>query len=436
MTHTSVTKLTDCPSNLKEAVDWILRVTGKDGVDTSAANSNIKALAREVCKLLGLLKGAILPDISGIIGEIEVDDVRGYGPISTLAEALRVFTGYDRGSRGTIEETGIAMRPKNNSERPYDGLEEWKKNNYAGYFFSYPREATWLRDVQHAGLMDGQKKAGEIYALILLGSMPILYYGLAYLYWRSHDEAHGLWMDKRFDGSDEDSTLGKEGALSKFMQAMGYKRTSLSNSKCGNVMKKVANSLQDLKVSTYGGYSAYLNQLEKNARPNIKAHAYSYPLYGLYFVACAYLKFQYQSNNNIVCIKIMKNTLNNLGSSSSYDDFKERIQAFPSQVKGGVASGFSEPGSDGPRKSGSSGTSTASFRTSGPTGSGSGSTHHPVSPDQESENVSGTAADTISSSVGYVAGGIVGTAAVGIGVALATNVNGVTTLIKDAIGMV
>ncbi|GIX65167.1 variant erythrocyte surface antigen-1 family protein [Babesia caballi] len=430
MAYTSVTKLTDCPSNLKEAIDWVLRVTGKDGVDKSLKNSNIEALGTEVRVLLASLKGANLPDIRGIMGEIENDDGSGYGPISKLAKALRVFIGYDGGPRGTIEGTGIAMKPKSNSDRPYDGLSEWKKNNSAGYFFSYPREATWLRDVQHAGLMDGQKKAKEICALILLGCMPILYYGLTYIFWRCNYGTRDTWKDMRFDGKDGSTRAGGGGSLFEFMQNLGYMRHSLSHNRCGAVMKSVAKSLQDLDVSTYGGYSAFLNQLERNAKRNLKTYAGSYPLYGLYYAAYEYFKFQYQSNSNILYIKNMKSTLKNLGPSSSYGDFKKQIQTFISQVERNADAASAEPGSDGPRKPGSPETGSASHWTGGSSG------HGTSSPERENENASGAAADTISSSMGYVAGGIVGTAAVGTGVALATNVGGVTTLIKGAIGMV
>ncbi|GIX61820.1 variant erythrocyte surface antigen-1, alpha subunit [Babesia caballi] len=354
MTRTAAKKLTDCPSNLKEAIDWILRVTGKDGVYKTAENTNIEALAREVRVLLVSVKVVSLPYIGGIMKEIEEYAGSGHDPISKLAEALRVFTGYDKGARGTIEETGIAMRPKRNSHKPYNSVEEWRYNN-DGYFFSYPSNATWRQDVQHA--------------------------------------------------QDVGTKAGGDGSLSKFMQPMGYQWKSLSKNKCGNVMKKVANSLQDLNVSTNGGYSTYIGQIEKNARSNLSTHAYNYPLYGLYYAACEYFKFQYQSNSNIVYINNMKSTLNNLSrSSGSYGDFKEHIQAFLSQVENTVDSGSSG--------------------------------HLPGSSDQENVSVSGAAAYTISCSVGYAAGGIVGTAAVGTGVALATNVGGVTTLIKGAIGMV
>ncbi|GIX65579.1 variant erythrocyte surface antigen-1 family protein [Babesia caballi] len=438
MTRTAVKRLTDCPSNLKEAIDWVLRVTGKDGVDKSLKNSNIEALGTEVRVLLASLKGAISPDVSGIIREIEYDDGSGYGPISKLAKALRVFVGYDGGARGTIEGTGISMRPKNNSERPYNGLEEWKKNNYAGYFFSYPKEATWLRDVTNARENGGPSQAKKLCALILLGSIPILYYGLTYLYWQSRDDTSGVWKDKQFDGRDEGSKLGGDGPLSKFMQAMGYQWKSLSKNKCGKVMKNVAKSLQDLSVSTYGKYSAFLNQLETNAKPNLERHAINYPLYGLYYAACEYFKFQYQRNNNIVYVKNIENTFNDLSISlGSYDDFQERIQAFLQQVKNIVNPSFSEPGSDGPRRPGSSRSVSASNGNSASSGHLPGSSEHGRV--GQTDTIAGqpqTAADTISSSVGYVASGIVGTAAVGTGVALATNVGGVTTLIKGAIGMV
>ncbi|GIX62773.1 variant erythrocyte surface antigen-1 family protein [Babesia caballi] len=121
--------LADCPSNLKEAIDWILRVTGKDG----GGSDNTRDLAKAV---KGLLHSAISDVDSstrtnhenrGYLNKlktglekakelVEKDErlsgVRNIGPIGRLSRALGKFIGYDDrfigGRDGHITGAGIA----------------------------------------------------------------------------------------------------------------------------------------------------------------------------------------------------------------------------------------------------------------------------------------------------------------------------------------
>ncbi|GIX63235.1 variant erythrocyte surface antigen- beta subunit [Babesia caballi] len=98
--------LTTCPSNLKEAVDWILRVTGKDG-QVGGDNGSTYALTEKVKNLLSEVKGSG----SGLGAEFEkVMSALAGGPnglITKLADGLQKFIGYDAGSNGKITGGGI-----------------------------------------------------------------------------------------------------------------------------------------------------------------------------------------------------------------------------------------------------------------------------------------------------------------------------------------
>ncbi|GIX65421.1 variant erythrocyte surface antigen-1, alpha subunit [Babesia caballi] len=105
---TAQKQLTDCPSNLKEAIDWILRVTGKDGQDNGQGNTAITALTKEVQKLLEEVKGA-----DAGLGE-QIDKVKNAlgngssGLIKSLADGLQQFIGYEN-QHGKIGTGGIAV---------------------------------------------------------------------------------------------------------------------------------------------------------------------------------------------------------------------------------------------------------------------------------------------------------------------------------------
>ncbi|GIX64670.1 variant erythrocyte surface antigen-1 family protein [Babesia caballi] len=96
------TSLLYCLSNLKEAIDWILRVTGKDG----GSNKNVaNDLTEQVKKLLDEVKD-VDRNLGEEIGKVVTALTKGNGALITkLAEGLQQFIGYD--NRGKLTGGGI-----------------------------------------------------------------------------------------------------------------------------------------------------------------------------------------------------------------------------------------------------------------------------------------------------------------------------------------
>ncbi|GIX62993.1 uncharacterized protein BcabD6B2_24280 [Babesia caballi] len=102
----------DCPSNLKEAVDWILRVTGKDG---GGSGNGTDALAEKVQKLLEEV-GKSDANFGAEIGKViqALNTGSGNGLIAKLAGGLQQFIGYETGSTNTTGKiTGAGIAPSN-----------------------------------------------------------------------------------------------------------------------------------------------------------------------------------------------------------------------------------------------------------------------------------------------------------------------------------
>ncbi|GIX63491.1 uncharacterized protein BcabD6B2_29260 [Babesia caballi] len=123
--------LTECPSNLKEAIDWILRVTGKDGQTTGGGSGTaIGVLAKQVHNLLSdssngsVANGQVLDDVSLKALHKWLTNNKGCDDIKTLIESLAVglatFIGYD-GANGLIGVGGIAVS-NDPLERLRDGV--------------------------------------------------------------------------------------------------------------------------------------------------------------------------------------------------------------------------------------------------------------------------------------------------------------------------
>ncbi|GIX62323.1 variant erythrocyte surface antigen-1 family protein [Babesia caballi] len=100
----------DCPSNLKEAIDWILRVTGKYG---GGGPDGTSQLAEEVKRLLEKVESSG----SGLTAEFKqvMSALDGGQLIAKLAEGLQQFIGYKSGtfSNNTPIITGGGIRPAN-----------------------------------------------------------------------------------------------------------------------------------------------------------------------------------------------------------------------------------------------------------------------------------------------------------------------------------
>ncbi|GIX60869.1 variant erythrocyte surface antigen-1 family protein [Babesia caballi] len=111
----SGTALTECPSNLKEAIDWILRVTGKDGQDSGGT----EGLAKHVHALLttaigessGLdLNGKDTDAIQKLSEWLAQDHTKINQLIDSLASGLATFIGYENGNnQNLIGVDGIAV---------------------------------------------------------------------------------------------------------------------------------------------------------------------------------------------------------------------------------------------------------------------------------------------------------------------------------------
>ncbi|GIX63096.1 variant erythrocyte surface antigen-1 family protein [Babesia caballi] len=99
----------DCPYNLKEAIHWILRVTGKDG---GTDNGGTDALTEQVKNLLSEVAGGD-PKLGAEIERVTQALGNG-GLIAKLAEGLQQFIGYNGNLANNVGKiTGAGIAPSN-----------------------------------------------------------------------------------------------------------------------------------------------------------------------------------------------------------------------------------------------------------------------------------------------------------------------------------
>ncbi|GIX64720.1 variant erythrocyte surface antigen-1, beta subunit [Babesia caballi] len=107
------TSLLDCPSKLKEVIDWILRVTGKDGQSDPGGQGTkaITALSNQVKELLkeveGYATGLSKQEFEKVKQALNDSSDSG-NLINKLAGGLQQFIGYDDGTI-KLSSTGIGL---------------------------------------------------------------------------------------------------------------------------------------------------------------------------------------------------------------------------------------------------------------------------------------------------------------------------------------
>ncbi|GIX64135.1 variant erythrocyte surface antigen-1 family protein [Babesia caballi] len=443
------------PQNLKDAIDWVLRLSNKDG---QGGDDGIRDLAEAVGKLLDT---------------VDISNYKNYksrlqSVITNLANGLKVFAGYN--AEGQPTGKGIAS---------------------IKYKSSYSASETW----EHSQDSDSDAKDQKC-AKVFLGCMPLIYYGITYLYWRcaTTTGCNGYWELMCFNGTTVYATTTDitSNLLSIFMASVGYTNKYQLSSKSGDdVMSKLKGTFNELNITSTTGdskftYSTFLEHVERNAVNSLNSTPETCPLYALYYVAVAYWKSAPANTSGIAeaIQKLGERFLKLYNSSGTHYALQQPINDLMDNVKTSLTPhGLSGPVTHGPRKPRSldtvsltpttaiatttTGTTTNDGGTGpqGPRGderetaeaSGRGDVQHAADQagENESKDVAGNSSDSPSSapaaipptlrpisfvppssSVSYVAGSVAAcTAAGGAAAAYFVNVGGFADIVMTVFGL-
>ncbi|GIX65581.1 collagen alpha-1(I) chain protein [Babesia caballi] len=323
------------PTNLKDAIDWVLRVSGGDGFNKDTYG--VRHLANEMKELLQ----------AADVDDFKLDSSRLSSIIISFAEGLKAFIGYN-GQRQPDGNTGIASRQYRSS-----------------YYENAKRNI--VNDVR-----DSKQKCAKI----LLGFASLFYYAMTYLYWRC---ANVDWLQHEWDAMyfNGESILGpgyKGNALSVFMAAVGYtKKGHLSRKSGDDVMQKMAETFTELNSTDMDGsnssYSMYLQGVQQKGQKAFHSNPEKCPLYSLHAAAKAYWESQSPESKGISeAFNTIGEYFEKLSTPDSYETLQQIVKDLADNVKifvtppgsSGVGSisalnpESSDPDSKGPHTQGSS----------------------------------------------------------------------------------
>ncbi|GIX65168.1 variant erythrocyte surface antigen-1 family protein [Babesia caballi] len=318
------------PENLKDAIDWTLRVTGGDGVNEQ--KYGVRHLVNDVKKLLQTVG----------LTDFLIDETKLASIIATFAAGFKTFIGYDGDHQLTQE--GIASKH---------------------YSSSYDKNVTRNSSI---GVKDSKQKCAKVF----LGCVPLIYYGVTYLYWRcanvkcfKHD-----WDAMSFNGEwDVGNSKGITNALNDFMGAVGYSEARQLSKKDGDrVMRKTAETLDELNCGMIGvsdySYSLYLQGVQQKGQTSLKSTPEKCPLYFLHHAAKTYwISDSAKISGVSTVIEKIRNAFESVSNKNPGDcgALKSNIAELHKKLKDFVApTAATKPGSDSPSNPGSSGTMNAS----------------------------------------------------------------------------
>ncbi|GIX61992.1 variant erythrocyte surface antigen-1 family protein [Babesia caballi] len=287
--------LTQPPTNLKEAIDWVLRVSGRDNGDDG--NEAIKILAKELIKLLDKDAAEVARGVLGVMGGTFDKVVGGLDSLKSQQTYVRspvAFIQTFKGKTELVRDYGSAVDDGRIGElidllqkdvdgkgeghvcKLADGLQEfigWNGTTVGNdgigktgqYKSSYKKEATW-------NSLNGKDADKETCALIFLGIFPMLFYTLPFLYWICSDGTPRWKGDKLTSGS-----------LQIFMEKMGFKTdlddwkngsavASLIGNTCFPEIKTAYNAAKTEKANTEPYYATVIKHLEQSATSKPSPH--------------------------------------------------------------------------------------------------------------------------------------------------------------------
>ncbi|GIX64665.1 variant erythrocyte surface antigen-1 family protein [Babesia caballi] len=267
-------KLTEAPTNLKEAIDWVLRVSGGDltyAINTSALNVALPKLLEVPVNNEGFLVKSI--------DAIKLRD-RNPCPITAVATGLQKFIGYEFkkdttkntytisiGQNGVVKQ-GVIYTSSNGKPQPQTPP---SNGTYTSAYYS----SSWSTDIEVNGVQTKDEKRNTCVINFFI-AVEKIFEGLTELYYNCKTE----WAGQSLSGSSDEG-------LKHFMDRNGFEKAKLNSNMTGEqIISKALNGLKEFDTAYDSAGSnpsleTFRSQLEQNAMSNPSNN----PLSALYILA-------------------------------------------------------------------------------------------------------------------------------------------------------
>ncbi|GIX62561.1 variant erythrocyte surface antigen-1 family protein [Babesia caballi] len=230
--------LTQPPGSLKEAVDWVLCISGyDDSRHYQKGKDTIKVLAMQLKSLLSTVRVENVNVNTLLQGDLLKQSSKN-APIASLAGGVKALIDKDNGM---------------------------------GNSYTYSCKVD-----------DPSSNVDEKSAKMFLGMVPLLFFGLGFLFYMCRQNG-GRWSGKKISNSP----------LKDFLEAVGFPIEQLSGGKPGyDAVSSGLAMLPEFRIyeSTPKTFPEYLSEVEKHSKRNLNSNPNYAPLGALYLFTFKYLK--------------------------------------------------------------------------------------------------------------------------------------------------
>ncbi|GIX66143.1 uncharacterized protein BcabD6B2_55790 [Babesia caballi] len=285
--------LTTPPTNLKEAIDWVIQIKN----DNNAINDLAKAL-EELLKhddsevAVKVLENYRLASQS-VIEKLTPQKSERYfvhTALNNLSQGLKPFPSGSAAVSREKAERWVSSVGKSDLETLIgnlaNGLKTFVEKDPG--ILQNSSATAYKSDAEWKSLKANERRDC---AIIFLAIIPLLYTALTYMYWRCSQSPDS--EDPFLSWSKQN--LSESKGLKKYMEALGYSDKDLKSQNGGTIVSSVMNNLfsgelqKHTSTASSKTYPVFLGQLQKvlDSSPQLTSH----PLTSLYFLSYYYIAY-------------------------------------------------------------------------------------------------------------------------------------------------
>ncbi|GIX64795.1 uncharacterized protein BcabD6B2_42300 [Babesia caballi] len=289
MTTDGQKSLTQPPENLKEAIDWVIKIQNDNNAinDLAAALQELvkedgSEIAMKVLDKYRLVSKTVIQGLEDANREILKAEEKFYfthTALNNLSQGLKPFN--TKSAAHVSQEnvgTWVLNEQKDNLQELVNGLANGlnKFLNNSGILTSPSYTSAYNSAPSWSSLTTSDKREC---AAILLAIMPVVYIGITYLYWQC--EGIGGW-DKQKLSEDKD--------LKKFLVAFGYANKDFNDSKRGQeIATQLTTAFSNELKTAYGSSQTHYFKFLKALQDKAPTPSTTSPLTSLYSLSHYYI---------------------------------------------------------------------------------------------------------------------------------------------------
>ncbi|GIX61418.1 variant erythrocyte surface antigen-1 family protein [Babesia caballi] len=280
-------KLTQPPTYLKEAIDWVLQIKDHAQELAAALDALLKNDGSEVAMKV-LYKYRLVSE--SVIKGLEDANKKQDPPTKPFYFAHTALNNLSKGM--------IPFHSQSAAHVSRETAEQWVEMVQETAVETLISDLAKGFESFRSGIVQGSNNsaysnldrnthtpsAKTDCAAILLGIMPVVYIGITYLYWQC--AGTGGWHNQK---------LSEENDLRKFMVALGYQSNQLANKNGSTIVSSVMNNMFSSELKTaYGSskthYFNFLSELQKKVLDSTPSQTKTdCPLTSLYALSYYYI---------------------------------------------------------------------------------------------------------------------------------------------------